>query len=153
MRAMKIPTLVAAASVLWFTPAPASAKQCVYNHGWFALKYAWLRADTGSVASGGALMKNGQNCTSDDGTYIAVLSIDGAKVADFFFKRLDAIGPQLLGQVPTIGPVLQGLADGTLPGLPPADQIFYKGVPSSDHYLDVSGTIWTPTTGEGGPIH
>jgi hypothetical protein len=146
-----IPALVAAVSVLGATSGPASAKQCIYMHGWFVLKITWLRVENGSVARVDKLFKNNQSCT-DNNTYFAVLSIDGAKFADLFFNGAETVGKQLIGQIPTIGPVLQGLANNTLPGIPPSNETFYKGVPSSDQYLDVSGTIWDPRTGGGGPI-
>jgi hypothetical protein len=154
-RAFKLSLMPAVATAMFLigaTSGPASAKQCIYNHGAFVLKITWLRVENGSLAREDKLFINHGSCTSNDNTYIAVLSIDGAQIANTFFSGVQSVGPKLLGLVPGAGPLLQGIADNTLPGMPSAREVFYKDVPPSDHYVDVWGTIWNPHTVEGGPI-
>jgi hypothetical protein len=147
-----IPALMAAMFLVGATSGPASAKQCVYNHGWFVLKITWLRVENKSFAREDKLTINHGSCTADDNTYIAILSIDGAQYADMFFKGVRSVGPKLLGLVPDAGSLLQGIADNTLPGMPSAREVFYTDVPSSSTFVDVWGTIWNPTTSDGGRI-
>lgn len=153
MRVMKLSALTMAVSLFAINSisTPAFAKQCVYNHAWFILKVTWLWPYNMAVARNDQLTINQGTCT-DDNKYVAVLSIVGGKYADLATRGAIDVAKWGLGFVPDIGPVLKAGAD-RLPDLPDPKEMFYIGVPSTEHYLDVWGTIWNPTMSQGGPIN
>ena len=144
-----IVSFFAAASVF----SPAFAKQCIWNKAGFYIEY---KLDPKRKYREENQISLGQgNCSDDNFNYTVVLSIKDGKLASDFARVFATAAAAALGVVE--GPAAAGGAVGLAAladkGIPDAQEIFYTGVPRSDRYLDVWGTVWSPQTGYGGPIH
>jgi len=144
-----IVSFFAAASVF----SPAFAKQCIWNKAGFILNISWIQ--NGNIVRKNQISLGQGNCSDDNFNYTVVLSIKDGKLASDFARVFATAAAAALGVVE--GPAAAGGAVGLAAladkGIPDAQEIFYTGVPRSDRYLDVWGTVWSPQTGYGGPIH
>jgi hypothetical protein len=151
---IKMRTLGAIASVFVMTSvvSPAFAKQCIWNKAGFIMNISWIQND--NVIRRDRIALGQGNCSVDNGVdYQVVLSIQGGKLASDFSKFFVSAAGAALGLVEGPGGVVGGLAMAELGSrIPDVQEIFYVGVPSSDRYLDVWGTVWSPQTGPGGSI-
>ena len=136
---------------------PVLAKQCIWNKAGFILDVVWVY-DTVVYGTDQILLGQG-TCIEGDG-YDVILSIVGGEIADAAAHGALAVAAGLLGFVPGLTPGAAVAVAAAAAGgasfldqfIPEPENTFYAGVPSSEYYLDVWGTIWDPQVGDGGPI-
>jgi hypothetical protein len=137
---------------------PVLAKQCVWNKAGFILDVTWTYNE--QVVREDQILLGQGTCSDDNAQYGVILSIVGGEVADAAAHGALAFAAGLLGFVPGLTPgAAAAVATAAAGGasfldqfIPEPENTFYAGVPSSEYYLDVWGTIWDPQVGDGGPI-
>jgi hypothetical protein len=145
--------MLGAIAALALTAAPAMAKQCVWNKGGFTLRVDWFHANDLEIQPGGAA--NGQTAY-----HLMAQPVQSDTMTTALGRCISRGGEQFVALLS-----IEGLNNGTSheiktwPQEWPKDQrpsyrsVWKHAMPSTANYLDVWGTIWSPQSGNGGPVN
>jgi hypothetical protein len=140
-----------AAGLSAFAATPAEAKQCVWNKGGFTLRVDWFQSNDLEIQPGGAA--NGQTAY-----HLMAQPVQSDTITTASGRCISRGGQQYTALFS-----ICGLANGTsheiqtMPDEWPADQrigcpVWKQAMPSTSRYMDVWGTVWSPQSGNGGPV-